>query len=43
MKNIKGKLDDDYMRERVKVESLLGNVASKEDMVIELEKCLSYS
>jgi hypothetical protein len=43
MKNIKGQLDDEYMRERVKVESLLGSVASKEDIIVELEKCLSFS
>jgi len=36
-------LDDNYMRERIKVESLLGSVASKEDMIMELEKCLSFS
>lgn len=43
MKNIKSTLDDEYMRERLKVETLLGSVASKDDMIIELEKCLSYS
>jgi hypothetical protein len=43
MKNIKMALDDDYVKERVKVDALLGSVASKEDMITELEKCLSYS
>jgi hypothetical protein len=42
MKEIKTSLDDEYMRERIKIESLMGSVASKEDMVMELEKCLSY-
>ena len=43
MKNIKMALDDEFVKERVKVEALMGSVASKEDMITELEKCLSYS
>ena len=30
------------MRERIKIDSLAGSVASKEDMILELEKCISY-
>ena len=41
MKNMKMSLDDDYMKEKVKVEALVGSVSSKEDMISELEKCLS--
>lgn len=43
MKNLQCTLDEDYRRERNKVESLLGSNATKEDMIIELEKCLSFS
>jgi hypothetical protein len=30
------------MRERVKVDSLSGTVSSKEEMIGELERCISY-
>ena len=33
MKTIKTKLDDEYMRERIKIDSLAGSVASKDDMI----------
>ena len=43
MKNMKITLDEEFFKEKVKVESLLGNVANKEDVIKELEKCLNYS
>lgn len=42
MKSIKTSLDDNFLQEKTKVQKLLGSVASKDDMIQELEKCLSH-
>lgn len=42
MKNMKTSLDDNFLNEKAKVQKLIGSVASKDDMISELEKCLSH-